>query len=352
MTREIGGVELTGGLTACMSVGIVMGLLVLWIAASSGDWRLVLVGLLPFAVIGAVYLDAKRQKRRLERRRRERQARQEKLKESLKGEGHWKHVRKFIEKYSAEQRGRPYEQLGELLERKGHDLEEYDLTWILEEAKAEREEEKREREYREFRQKLKKRRPDTAEEYVEALLDSYGANWEDHLSRFVRLLQDDKGLDIPRGKVRGHIEEAIKERKLEAFEEQLLEDEPGMADSRRVDLDRVSGYEFEGLLAELFEQMGYEVEETPLSGDQGGDLVLTQLGTTVVVQAKAYDSGNNVGNEAVREAHTARSHYGADEAWVVTTSGFTSAARELAESTGVELVDREKLEDWIEAVPY
>ena len=41
--------------------------------------------------------------------------------------------------------------------------------------------------------------------------------------------------------------------------------------------------------------------------------------------------------------HSAKAHYQADEAWVITNSRFTPAALQLAKECEVTLIDRERL---------
>ncbi|WP_397548196.1 restriction endonuclease [Rossellomorea marisflavi] len=50
---------------------------------------------------------------------------------------------------------------------------------------------------------------------------------------------------------------------------------------------------------------------------------------------------------AVQEIASAKSHYSADECWVITNSFFTEPAKRLASSNHVRLVDRDQLIDWI-----
>lgn len=107
------------------------------------------------------------------------------------------------------------------------------------------------------------------------------------------------------------------------------------------DIDRMDGVRFEYYLKELYVSMGYSVKTTKRSGDFGADLILTKDGRKIVVQAKRYKS--NVGLKAIQEANSARSHYNAIDAWVVTNSHFTKAAITLAASNSVKLVDREQL---------
>jgi hypothetical protein len=106
-------------------------------------------------------------------------------------------------------------------------------------------------------------------------------------------------------------------------------------------VDSMSGAEFEDFLVKLFTCLGYEIEQTGRSGDQGADLFLKRSDEKIVVQAKNY--ADNVGNGAVQQALAARSFYGCDEAMVVTNSYFTGSAKELAEGTRVKLIDRDGL---------
>lgn len=112
-------------------------------------------------------------------------------------------------------------------------------------------------------------------------------------------------------------------------------------------IDRMSGTEFEDWLVQRFRQEGFDVEHVGKGGaDLGGDILLTGDGVRIIVQAKR--SRSPVGLNAVREAHSARDHYGAYRAWVITNQSFTRPARTLATSTGVELYDRAALKAWLE----
>jgi len=134
--------------------------------------------------------------------------------------------------------------------------------------------------------------------------------------------------------------EAAKRRRIEA----MLH-----PDRVRDEINYMSGPEFERFMADLLRQKGYEVEETPLSGDQGVDLVLPDLdGKRVVIQLKRWTGP--VGNNAIQATFAGMAHYQADEGWIITTSTFTKSARELARSTRVRLIDRDELADWLEGL--
>lgn len=102
-------------------------------------------------------------------------------------------------------------------------------------------------------------------------------------------------------------------------------------------LDSMDGISFEHFLEALFARLGYESEATQASGDYGVDVLIRKKGRRIAVQAKHYSSP--VGLSAVQEVHTGMKYYKADEAWVVTNNDFTKAARELADSTGVKLMN-------------
>jgi restriction system protein len=113
-------------------------------------------------------------------------------------------------------------------------------------------------------------------------------------------------------------------------------------------LDRMTGIEFEHALAQLFTDLGYGAVVTQSSRDYGADVVLSRGGQKIVVQAKRYVG--TLGLDAVQEASAARLHYGAVRAIVVTTSAFTAPAQTLAQTTGVELWDRQRLNEELASV--
>jgi hypothetical protein len=115
----------------------------------------------------------------------------------------------------------------------------------------------------------------------------------------------------------------------------------------RDEINHMTGPEFEKFMAALFRQKGYEVEETPPSGDQGVDLILPDLdGKRVVIQLKRWTGP--VGNAAVQATFAGMAHYEAAEGWIITTGTFTKSARTLARSTRVRLIDGKELADWLE----
>jgi len=96
------------------------------------------------------------------------------------------------------------------------------------------------------------------------------------------------------------------------------------------------GRDFEQSCGARLSELGFDVEFTRDSGDFGCDVVATKDGLRYAVQCKGLEVP--AGITAVQEAAAARSHYRADYAVVVSQSGYTKAARDLAFSTRVVLV--------------
>ena len=105
---------------------------------------------------------------------------------------------------------------------------------------------------------------------------------------------------------------------------------------------RLTGFEFEEYMAQVLKDNGFRhVEVTVECGDQGVDILAVRGGKTYAIQCKNYAGA--VGNAAVQEAYAGAEYYGCDVPAVVCPTMFTASARELAESTGVELWDGERL---------
>ena len=110
------------------------------------------------------------------------------------------------------------------------------------------------------------------------------------------------------------------------------------------------GKDFEGFLTRAFEMLGYRVELTKVTADQGVDLVVTGNGKRVAVQAKGY--ADSVGNHAVMEVVAGMTYYQCDSCVVVTNSRFTSTAERLAAANHCRLIDGARIPDLIEGHIY
>lgn len=106
-----------------------------------------------------------------------------------------------------------------------------------------------------------------------------------------------------------------------------------------------TGVAYEEHVGETFTKAGWNTLRTPVTGDQGADLVCTKAGVKLVVQCKFYTG--NVGNAAVQEVHAARGFYDASHAAVVSNAGFTRSAIELAEKLGILLLPEDTLKQFV-----
>jgi restriction system protein len=103
----------------------------------------------------------------------------------------------------------------------------------------------------------------------------------------------------------------------------------------------ISPFEFEDLVATLFNRMGYETEVTSKTGDYGIDIIAKDENDVIAIQTKKYATGNNVGNRDVQRLLGAMQlrHVKANKAILITTSDFTLQAVEQAKETPIELWD-------------
>jgi len=99
----------------------------------------------------------------------------------------------------------------------------------------------------------------------------------------------------------------------------------------------------------LFSRLGYTVAQTKKSGDRGADLILSKNSIKYVVQVK-FSTSNNIGFDAVKEAHTGNDYYNASKAAVITNNNFTKQVIESAKKLNVVLVNGNKLNQLANAI--
>ncbi len=116
----------------------------------------------------------------------------------------------------------------------------------------------------------------------------------------------------------------------------------GLADELR----RLSPADFESLVASSLRRRGFQVEHVGGKGDEGLDVVARRGKDLVAVQCKRYN-GTRVTPAAVREFLGALVPLNGARGVFITTSTFSSAARDYARAQKVELVDEETLLTWL-----
>ena len=114
-----------------------------------------------------------------------------------------------------------------------------------------------------------------------------------------------------------------------------------------IDLQSLSGQDFEHLISALLSRMGFQTEMTKTSGDGGIDIVAAFdrpiFGGRYLFQCKRFAPDNFVGAPTVRDFFGAVMAERAVKGIFVTTSDFTSQAQEFAQKAGVELINSHEL---------
>lgn len=120
------------------------------------------------------------------------------------------------------------------------------------------------------------------------------------------------------------------------------------------DLYKVSPRRFEELIAELLDDMGWEVKMTPQSKDGGKDIIAvldTAIGKLLcLVEAKRYSDHRPVQVGLVRQLYGTFMDHGANSAMLVTSSRFTRGAREFQSKHQYQITLKEydDIVDWIQ----
>lgn len=115
------------------------------------------------------------------------------------------------------------------------------------------------------------------------------------------------------------------------------------------DVDTLTGTDFERLMEMYYRDQGYQVTRVGGSGDHEVDLILKdKKGMKIAVQCKRWKK--DVGNDIVLRLKAGKQVHGCYDAWVVTTSHFTKAAKEAAERLNIRLINglelHSKLSSW------
>ncbi|MGW1195448.1 restriction endonuclease [Streptomyces sp. NPDC002536] len=114
------------------------------------------------------------------------------------------------------------------------------------------------------------------------------------------------------------------------------------------DVDKMSGTEFEELVAELCRRDGCsEVRRVGGTGDQGVDVVgRLPDGRAMVVQCKRYAPKSSIASREMRDLLGSKVHFGADVAVFVTTTRLSGPSAGFARTNGIIAIHRDLLGLW------
>lgn len=110
-----------------------------------------------------------------------------------------------------------------------------------------------------------------------------------------------------------------------------------------IDIEKSDCFAFEHDCANILRKNGWKTSVTKKTGDNGIDIIGWKNGKKSVFQCKKQASP--VGNKAIQEIHTGKTHADADFAYVVTNNAYTKSAKETAKTTGVKLLHYSDLDN-------
>ncbi|MEF8843404.1 MAG: restriction endonuclease, partial [Haloarculaceae archaeon] len=114
--------------------------------------------------------------------------------------------------------------------------------------------------------------------------------------------------------------------------------------SRR--LQHIDPIEFEHVVADLWDRIGWETRVVGEPGDRGIDVIATRGEQTQLIQAKRYGPTTTVGSPEVQQyAALQLQEDDVDQVTIVTTGEFSAQAEEMAPDLDVILVDGEAVTD-------
>ena len=120
-------------------------------------------------------------------------------------------------------------------------------------------------------------------------------------------------------------------------------------------LFKLSGRQFEELVAEVWRRLGYTVELTAQTRDHGRDVIAVggkEAGVKFLIECKRYDRSRKVDVSQVRSLYGVKCHEQASKAILATTSAFTGPAQAFFEAHRWELEPRDYagVMDWAKLV--
>lgn len=113
----------------------------------------------------------------------------------------------------------------------------------------------------------------------------------------------------------------------------------------------IDPFEFEKVVAKLFQKLGYKVIQTPKSNDKGKDLILTKKSQKFLVECKRYGESKMVGRPDLQKFYAAIIEEEAEFGYFVTTSDFASTSKSYIKDinhkikliNGADLIDLMKI---------
>lgn len=110
--------------------------------------------------------------------------------------------------------------------------------------------------------------------------------------------------------------------------------------SKLATIRSMNPYNFENLVAKVWDSKGYTTSVQQGSNDKGVDVEAISRKHKILIQAKRYSADNKIGGPDVRKYATLyQQDPTADQVIIVTTSSFTSQAKEIAAEQNVTIIN-------------
>ena len=107
-----------------------------------------------------------------------------------------------------------------------------------------------------------------------------------------------------------------------------------LLDYHREQIKRMTPRDFEILVADIFEKLGFSVKITPKTRDGGKDIIATKatpIPYTLIIECKHWGESHKVDVSVVRSVYGVQMATQANQSVIVTSSKFTKDARKFAE---------------------
>jgi HJR/Mrr/RecB family endonuclease len=109
------------------------------------------------------------------------------------------------------------------------------------------------------------------------------------------------------------------------------------------DIYSLNPFEFEDFVSDIFVNLGYRVNQTKKTNDQGRDAIMHKSGKKYLLECKRYDFQRSSGRPEIQKFHSAIVHDDAAGGFFVTTGKFTDTAVLFAHGKEIELIDGDKI---------
>lgn len=98
--------------------------------------------------------------------------------------------------------------------------------------------------------------------------------------------------------------------------------------------------EYEHIVAEYFEQKGYQTKVSQYSNDYGVDVFATKGKITIAIQAKMFgNSTRPINRQMVMELHGAKDYFDCNKGIIATNGRIIENAKEVADKLNIEIVN-------------